>query len=345
MLELKTMTKRKRLLWQLPFLAFLIIGTVMIVRRQNNAEFRNNHGTVFGTTYNITYQCGANLDEGIKTVLQEVDNALSPFNPHSVITAVNENRKVTLNKMFTEVFNHAMEVSAVTGGAFDITVAPLVNHWGFGFKTQQFPDKHDIDSIMQFVGYERVRLNNGTIIKDDPRLMLDCSSIAKGYGCDKVAEYLRSKGVENYMVEIGGEIVIKGNNPRGQAWKIGVNKPVDDSLAVSHDLQAVLNISDCAMATSGNYRNFYIRNGKRYAHTVDPKTGYPVQHSILSATVIAPDCTTADAYATAFMVMGLDRAKALLDRRSDIMAYLICSGVGNENTVWCSPRLERMLDK
>lgn len=339
------MKTKKRLLWQLPFLAFLIIGTVVVVRQQQNIEYRNNHGMVFGTTYNITYQSDQKLEHGVRTVLQDVDNALSPFNPKSVITAVNENRKVTLNTMFTDVYRRAMEISEATGGAFDITVAPLVNQWGFGFKTKQFPDSNDIDSIMQFVGYRKTRLENGRIVKDDPRVMLDCSSIAKGYGCDKVAEYLRSKGVENFMVEIGGEIVIKGLNPHGQPWKIGVSKPVYDSLAVNRDMQAVLNISDCAMATSGNYRNFYIKGGKKYAHTVDPKTGYPVQNSILSATVIAPDCTTADAFATAFMVMGLDRAKAVLDKRSDIMAYFICSGDNGENTVWCSPKLKQMIDK
>ena len=339
------MKNKKRLLWQLPFLTFHIIGTVIIVGRQNNAEYRNNHGMIFGTTYNITYQSEQNLEQGMKAVLQEVDNALSPFNPKSVITAVNENRTVKLNAMFTEVYRRAMEISAVTDGAFDITVAPIVNQWGFGFKTKQFPDKQDIDSIMQFVGYEKLKLENGKIIKDDPRTMLDCSSIAKGYGCDKVAEYLRSKGVENFMVEIGGEIVVKGSNPKGKPWKIGVSKPVNDSLAVSRDMQAVINISDCAMATSGNYRNFYFKNGKKYAHTVDPKTGYPVQHNILSATVIAPDCTTADAFATAFMVMGLDKAKAVLDEHSYIMAYFICSGDNGENTVWCSPKLERMIAK
>lgn len=339
------MTKKKQLLWQLPFLAFLIVGTVVIVGRQSDMEYLSIHGMVFGTTYNITYQSDQKLDEGVKDVLQEVDDALSPFNPRSVITAVNENRKVKLNTMFTEVYNRAMEVSAATDGAFDITVAPLVNQWGFGFKTKQFPNRHDIDSIMQFVGYEKTRLEDGRVVKDDPRMMLDCSSIAKGYGCDKVAEYLRSKGVENYMVEIGGEIVVKGRNPRGQKWKIGVNKPVNDSLAVNHDMQAVLNISDCAMATSGNYRNFYIKDGKKYAHTVDPKTGYPIQHNILSATVIAPDCTTADAFATAFMVMGLDRARKVLDKRSDVIAYFICSGDNGENMVWCSPKLERMIDE
>lgn len=339
------MIKNKRLLWQLPFLAFLIIGTVLIVGRRNNVEYRNNHGMVFGTTYNITYQSDKNLEQGVKAVLQEVDNALSPFNPKSVITAVNENRTVRLNPMFTEVYNRAMEISAATDGAFDITVAPLVNQWGFGFKTQNFPDKQDIDSIMQFVGYKKVRLENGRIKKDDSRTMLDCSSIAKGYGCDKVAEYLHSKGVENYMVEIGGEIVVKGSNPKGKPWIIGVNKPVNDSLAVNHDLQAVINISDCAMATSGNYRNFYIKDGKKYAHTVNPKTGYPIQHNILSATVIAPDCTTADAFATAFMVMGLDRAKKVLNEHRHIMAYLICSDDNGDNTVWCSPKLERMIGK
>lgn len=339
------MSKRNKPVWQLPFLAVLIVGTVIIVRQQHNAEYRNSRGMIFGTSYNITYQSDSNLDNGIREELQKVDDALSPFNPRSIITAVNENREVALNTMFTEVYDKSMKISEATDGAFDITVAPLVNQWGFGFKSGSFPDKRQIDSIRQFTGYKKVNMRNGKITKTDPRMMLDCSSIAKGYGCDIVARYLRSKGVDNFMVEIGGEIVTSGINPKRLPWKIGVTKPDNDSLNTNGEIQTILNLTDCAMATSGNYRNYYVKDGKKYAHTIDPKTGYPVQHNILSATVIADDCATADAYATAFMVLGLDKSREVLDKHPELMAYFICSSTDGGNSVWFSPALGDRIEK
>ena len=178
------------------------------------------------------------------------------------------------------------------------------------------------------------------VMKKNPATMLDCSAIAKGFGCDVVAKFLQSHGVKNYMVNIGGEIVTCGVNMERVPWKIGVTKPVDDSLSVSEENQTVLNVTDKAMATSGNYRNFYYKNGKKYAHTIDPKTGCPVQHNILSATVLADNCATADAYATSFMVMGLDKAKKVLDKHPELMAYFIYSDNQGKNAVWFSPSMK-----
>ena len=295
--------------------------------------YQHNEGMVFGTFYKITYQYENDLREGIEREMKKVDDALSPFNKNSIISAVNENKPVALNDMFMSVYDLARTVSEDTDGAFDITVAPLVNAWGFGFKHNIAPTKSTIDSIMNFVGYKKVRMMGRTIMKDDPRVMLDCSAIAKGYGSDVVAHYLESMGISNYLVEIGGEIVAKGSNPKGKPWAIGVEKPVDDSLAVKSELQTVLNITDMAMATSGNYRNFYYKDGKKYAHTIDPKTGHPVQHNILSATVIAKRCAMADAYATAFMVVGLDKAKEILGRHKDLTAYIIYDK-GGKYGIW-----------
>ena len=295
--------------------------------------YQHNEGMVFGTFYKITYQYENDLKEGIEREMKKVDDALSPFNKNSIISAVNENKPVALNDMFMSVYDLARTVSEDTDGAFDITVAPLVNAWGFGFKHNIAPTKSTIDSIMNFVGYKKVRMMGRTIMKDDPRVMLDCSAIAKGYGSDVVAHYLESMGISNYLVEIGGEIVAKGSNPKGKPWAIGVEKPVDDSLAVKSELQTVLNITDMAMATSGNYRNFYYKDGKKYAHTIDPKTGHPVQHNIISATVIAKRCAMADAYATAFMVVGLDKAKEILGRHKDLKAYIIYDK-GGKYGIW-----------
>ena len=331
---------KKKLIWQLPFLLLLIVGTVLIIRQQQSIPYQKNSGMVFGTVYNLTYQCDSDLNEAIKAELQKVDNSLSPFNEQSIITAVNQNKDVELDDMFLTVFKKAMAVSEDTEGAFDITVAPLVNAWGFGFKNGIEPTPYQVDSLRQIVGYKKVSFDDGKICKQDPRMMLDCSAIAKGYGTDVIANYFRSRGVKNFMVEIGGEIVTSGVNAQRLPWKIGVTKPSDDSLSVNGEIQTVLNVTDKAMATSGNYRRFYYKGGKKFAHTIDPKTGYPVQHSLLSATVLAKDCTTADAYATSFMVMGIDQAKKLLERHPELMAYFIYSDDNGEMAVWFSPSLK-----
>jgi thiamine biosynthesis lipoprotein len=224
--------------------------------------------------------------------------------------------------MFREVYLLAQKVNQDTDGAFDISVAPLVNAWGFGFKHQQMPTPEQVDSLLK--------------IRDQ----MDFSAIAKGFGCDVVARFLSSKGIRNYMVEIGGEVVVSGTNPQGKPWQIGVTKPVDDTLNVEGELQTVLALTDKALATSGNYRNFYYQGGRKVAHTIDPRTGYPVQHSLLSATVLADDCATADAYATSFMVLGLDSARMVLDRHPELMAYLIYSDSLGELRVWHSEQLK-----
>ena len=332
-------TSKKKLIGQGVFLLFLIVATVIIVRQNRAMPYQHNKGMIFGTTYSIVYQYDRDLQAGILDQLQQVDNSLSPFNETSIISRVNRNETVEVNDLFTDVFTMAQEVSADTHGAFDITVAPLVNTWGFGFKQGTPPTKAVIDSLLAIVGYEKVKLSGRHVVKQDARTMLDCSAIAKGYGCDVVAELLRRKGIDNFMVEIGGEVVTSGISEKRVPWKIGVTKPSDDSLSVNNELQTVLNITDKAMATSGNYRNFYYKNGKKYAHTIDPATGYPVQHSLLSATVISDRCAKADAYATAFMVMGLEKAKKGLDRHRDLMAYLIYSDHKGEYKVWFSPSL------
>lgn len=325
---------------KLLFLLFLIAGTAYIVRQQRVTPYQHDSGFIFGTVYNITYQSDKSLKSEIEAELKKVDNSLSPFNEHSIITKINRNEDVSVDRMFRDVFTLAMQVSDETGGAFDITVAPLVNLWGFGFKSGATPTKHTVDSLRALVGYKNVTLSGSKVIKKDKRIMLDCSAIAKGYGSDVVAAYLQSRGIDNFMVEIGGEVVTKGVNDKRLPWRIGVTKPTDDSLSVNNELQTVLNVTDKAMATSGNYRNFYYKNGRKYAHTIDPATGYPVQHSILSATVLAKNCATADAYATSFMVMGMERAKAVLKRHPELMAYFIYSDGHGENAVWFSPTLK-----
>lgn len=318
--------KRKKLRWQLPFLALLIVGTILILSKQDRSPYRTNQGMVFGTVYKITYQYAEDLQADIKAELDKVNGSLSPFQKRSIISRINENdATVVPDSMFLHVFHLARTISRETHGAFDITVAPLVNAWGFGFENSQGVDSLTIDSLRQYVGMENVSFDGERIVKADSCVMLDCSAIAKGYGCDVVAALFDGKGIRNYMIEIGGEIVMKGINSKRNRWSIGINKPIEDSLAQSHELQTVVRVSDIAMATSGNYRNYYYRDGKKYAHTIDPRTGYPVQHSVLSATVLAPDCATADAYATSFMVLGLDSAMAVCNRHPELHGYFICA--------------------
>ncbi len=338
--------QNKQLYWQLPFLALLIVGTVLIIRQQHATPYQKCAGGIFGTSYHIIYQYDDDLQAEIEAKMKEVDASLSMFNKESIISRINNNQSVELNDMFVEVFQQAAEkISEDTDGAFDITVGPLVNAWGFGFKHEQLPNKHAVDSLMTIIGYKKVQLaSNGSIKKSDPRITLDCSAIAKGYGVDVVARLLEEKGINNYMVEIGGEVVTRGISEKRVPWKIGVTKPTDDPLSEGGELQTILNVTDKAMATSGNYRNFYYKGKRKYAHTINPKTGYPVQHSILSATVLTNTCMRADAYATAFMVMGFEGAKKILERNPDLMAYLIYDDKG-ETKVWFSPSLEEKIER
>lgn len=317
------MKAKKNFLW----LALLILATIWILARHNQRPaYHSITGLVFGTIYNITYQYDGDLKPEIEAELQRFDQSLSPFNDSSVISRINRNEELVADSFFVKCFKRSMEISRETKGAFDITIAPLANAWGFGFKKGAFPDSLMIDSLRQITGYEKVHLEDGKVVKQDPRIMLSCSAVAKGYSVDVVAHLLERKGIKNFMVDIGGEVVVKGKNPKDGLWRIGINKPIDDSLSVKQDLQTVLEITDLGMATSGNYRNYYYKDGKKYAHTIDPRTGYPVQHSILSSTVIAEDCMTADALATSFMVMGLEEAEAFCKANPKIDAYFIYSG-------------------
>ena len=318
--------------WHLPFLLFLIIGTIIIVG-ENKPTFRTQQGKIFGTLYTVTYEHNADLQAEILGAMKAVDGSLSPFNKQSIITHINNNEPIKADSLFTKVFRTAEQVYAESHGAFDPTVAPLVNAWGFGFKNGIEVNPTVVDSLRALVGMHRITLTDGQISKEDERIMLDFSAIANGFGSDRVAHVLDSCGVSNYMVEIGGEIVIKGHNKNGNPWGIGINKPIDDSLSACQDLQTVLRLTDCAIATSGNYRNFYYKDGVKYAHTIDPRTGYPVQHSLLSATVIADNCMRADALATAFMVLGVDSAMAYCERHPEIKGYFIVAADSGKHKI------------
>lgn len=284
-------------------LIFAILIVFTLVSCNQRAEYKKSVGKIFGTYYAVTYQSSEDLSSGMREVMDGVNNSLSTFNKNSIISKINNNEEVVLDSLFINMFNKAMKISELTGGAFDITVAPLVNAWGFGFdpsSDKKWLSAAEIDSINQFVGYKKVWIEDSVVVKADPRVQLDASAIAKGYGCDLVAEYLRSKGCENYMVDIGGEIVVSGVNPNGKKWRVGVSKPEN---TIENNVVEVLEITDCAVATSGNYRQFYQTEDGMVGHTIDPRTGRPAVNNIVSATIIAPTCMEADALATAAMVV------------------------------------------
>ena len=343
MTDNKTKTLKK---WHLPFLLFLIIGTYLAITRKEEAKdipFQYCEGAIFGTVYHATYQCDSSLNGKILEELQAVDQSLSMFNPNSTISQINSGKSNETDSLLRTIFHIAREVSQATDGAFDITVAPLVNAWGFGFKHRALPDSLQVDSLRQLIGWNRISLKDNKFFREDPRMIIDLSAVAKGFGSDCVAQMFRKHGINNFMIEIGGEVVTSGVSPKAKAWRIGVNKPQEDSTSTSNELQTILQMNNCAMATSGNYRNFYIDNGRKIAHTIDPKTGYPVQHSILSSTVIAPTCAIADAYATAFMVLGLEKSLQVLDKHPELMAYFIHTDKEGNYQVWKSPGIEALI--
>jgi thiamine biosynthesis lipoprotein len=329
--------------FQFLWLLALIAATVYILNHKTQPTYNSIEGKIFGTLYSITYQYEDNLKPDIEQELSRLNASLSPFNKESIITKVNNNEEVKTDTFFQKVFRCSMEISAETDGAFDITVAPLVNAWNFGFRKETWPTKTMIDSLLQITGYRKIIMRNDSVIKQDARIMITYSAIAKGYASDIIGKLLDKKGIKNYMINIGGEIVVKGKNLKKELWHIGINKPVDDSLAVNQEVQTILRLTDAGIATSGNYRNYYFKDGEKYTHTIDPHTGYPVTHNLLSATVIAQDCMTADAFATAFMVMGFDKAKAFANTHPNIAVYFIYSDQNKEFKNWHTKNMENYL--
>lgn len=308
-------------------IGWVILAALVLVSCRGGESYIEESGSVFHTLYKIKYQASKVMTEEIDEELRAINLSLNPFNPNSVIAKVNNNEPVEIDDHFRTVFNKAMEISAHSNGMFDITAGPIINIWGFGTQTTEQPTPEKIDSILQFVGYRKVRIEGNHVVKDDPRIQLSTSAIAKGYACDVVAGMLERHGIKNYMVEIGGEVTAKGVNNQGQPWHVGIRKPEDSAAtkqATLADIKEILNIKEKAgVATSGDYLNFYIKDGKKYAHTINTKTGYPAAQNILSCTIVADSCMTADGYATAMMAMGLEKAVQMGDSLNAFDYYLI----------------------
>lgn len=326
------------------FLLVLIL-TLTLNSCQKNAKYIYNKGFAYGTMYSIIYESpdGKDYQEEITAKFQEYTMIFSPYEKESTISKVNNNLDVKLEPEFITCFERATEVSKITNGAFDITAGSLINAWGFGPDERKKMTPEIVESLKLNTGYQKIQIKNKKIQKEIPEMKLDMNAISKGFTSDLIGRFLEEKGCRNYMVEIGGEVVARGKNAKQKTWTIGISKPDEDLLVSTTDLQAKLQLPNLAMATSGNYRNFYIEDGKKYAHTIDPKTGYPVQHSLLSATVLANDCMTADAFATAFMVLGMEPGVEIARQVPGIEVFFIYADDNGNNQVYMSENFGQFL--
>jgi FAD:protein FMN transferase len=311
----------------LPFCALLVL-LLTGCGPKKLSPYRKIAGFTQGTTFHITYEDKANQDlsGAVDSIFKIFDLTFSEYIPNSIVSRINKNDSTALfDDMFVEVYNKSLEVYRETHGAFDLTVGPLVNAWGFGPEKKAKVDSATIDSLLQYIGMDKIRLEGRRLIKKLPGIDIDVNSIAQGYSVDVVYRYFEQLGIQNFMVEIGGEVRTKGKNPKGETWRIGVDKPVEGNNVAGEDLQTIILLDNKAITTSGNYRKFFEENGVKYSHIIDPHTGYPYKNNLLSVTVIANDALTADGYDTGLMVLGLEGARELLKLHPELEAYMIYS--------------------
>lgn len=326
---------------------FIVIIFVMLLLYsgcgRGEKDYIRDEGIVWNTQYHIVYNSQNEFADSFRVIFDRLDASVSPFNPNSLISKINGNSTCEADEYLQRLYAASRKINRETGGAFDPTVAPLVNVWGFGYKSGVIPDQADIDSILSFVGMNRTSLKDGRILKDDERTSFNFSAIAKGMACDEIAAFLKRNGVEDYMVEIGGEIALNGVNPHGEKWHISVDRPVENKDSLIHSNALVIKIGKGGIATSGNYRNYKIVDGRKVVHIINPETGYSEITGLLSATVVAGDCMTADAYATACMVMGAEKCMEMFSGNKDIGVMLITSGGEGELTVWENARFRTLV--
>lgn len=314
----------------------LAVAVIAMLCSRERMRFFSHEGVVWTTDYHITYEAERDLNDSIQLILNNLDMSVSPYNKASLITALNENTLNRVDAYIKRLLDASHTVHRESGGAFDPTVMPLVNAWGFGYKNGTLPTHTQLDSLLVFVGLDRVALHGDTLVKQDPRLMLDFSSIAKGFACDEIGRMLTRNGARNWLVEIGGEVAASGKNSRGTAWQVSVDMPSEEQNGeVSHESALTLALDSGAVATSGNYRKWREQGGTKISHIIDPRTGDSRAGTLLSVTVIAPDCMTADAWATACMVMGDENVKEMMGKRNDLGVMTITADtVSGSLIVW-----------
>lgn len=310
--------------------SFCIFVTVMVVSAVSissckRANYLTTDGFTQGTTYHVVYSddAGYPLDSLVALILNRVDSSLSVYNPKSIISAVNRGEDVEADSLLINVFNRSREVYEMSKGAFDVSASPLFNIWGFGFGKKETVTSGKIDSALTLTGMDKIKLEGNRFVFEVPGMSMNFNAIAQGYTSDVIAQEFDRLGIANYLIEVGGEIACKGKNREGKEWSVGIDKPVEGNIIQGADIQDVILLPGGGLATSGNYRKFYEEDGKVFSHTIDPSTGYPVRHNLLSATIIAPDAMTADAYATWFMVVGLEKAIEIIESDTTIEGYLV----------------------
>ena len=319
-----------------PIVLLILMFVVYKYREHQNNQLQFIEGNTMGTTYHIKYLSKYNLKKEVDSILVDFNNSVSTYIPSSEISAFNKIAKLNYSSpYFYPIWMKSVDIYEKSNGAFNPLVMPLVNAWGFGFKNKERIDSSLIDSLVQLTDMSQMRYDDQQIKSLRKRTMIDFSALAKGYGVDVIADFLRSKKIYHFMVEIGGEVVCSGQNQDEKNWTIGINNPKYEEEG-GEQLSQVIELNNMALATSGNYRNFYIdSNGVKRAHTINPKTGYPVNHSLLSASVKAKNCMTADGYATALMVLGFEEGKKVVEKVNEIEAFLIYDNNGKLET-WSS---------
>jgi thiamine biosynthesis lipoprotein len=326
-----------------PLVLVIVLIIVWQYRNSGQEKLITVLGTTMGTTYSVKYLSSNDIDLKLQidSILEDFNNSLSSYISNSELSQFNKDTVFYFeSSYFFPVLGTSREVYDATRGAFDPTVLPLVNAWGFGPDEGSVPDSTTVDSLLNYIGYDKITFDDRAVHKGNTIIALDFSAIAKGYGVDVVGEYLGANGIENFFVEIGGEVVCKGTN-NGNKWKIGIEDP---TLGMQQrEIKAIVELSDRAMATSGNYRNYYVKDGIKYAHTIDPHTGYPVEHTLLSATVFSSTCMVADAYATSFMVLGVEKTREVLDSHKELDAFLIFSKENGQMETWASPGIADLM--
>ena len=326
-------------------LILLVAAIAALFVSRDRKRFFTHEGVVWTTDYHITYEAARDLGDSIQLILGNLDMSVSPYNKASLISAINENKITRIDSHLHRLIDASRIVWRESGGAFDPTVMPLVNAWGFGYKNGTLPSRTQLDSILAFIGLDKVILHGDNLEKQDPRVMLDFSSIAKGYACDEIGRMLTRNGAVNWLVEIGGELMASGMSSHGKPWHVSVDMPSSENNGnAAHESVLILTLDSGAVATSGNYRKWRVEEGKKLSHIVDPHTGDSRAGTLLSVTVIAPDCMQADAWATACMAMGEHKVKEMMERRSNLGVMTISADTASGNlVVWSNkPFAERI---
>jgi len=349
---------------------FLSVGSLFMLNAcRTQTEYTYLEGMTQGGFYHITYfdKKQRNFAHAVDSILQDIDLSLSTYNSNSIISRINRNdTTVKPNEHFIRVFNASMKLSELTSGNFDITVAPIVGAWGFDTsnyyaavkdtfihkgKNYRKPlvfkggkvDSLAIKKLLALVGYHKIAIEKGKVIKADKAMKLDVNAIAQGYTVDVLTAFFEKYGIKNYLVEVGGELSAHGENPNGETWHVGIDKPVEHSAMPGEDLQVVVCLQNRSLATSGNYRKYYEEGGIKYSHTINPFTGFPARNNLLSATVVADDCSTADAIATACMVMGVEQSRDFFSKHPQFDAYLVYSNKKGKYEVYATPKFQKMI--